>query len=321
MLHEEYLSSGYIAKKMVGSRVKGEFYRYYSTDSTLVAKTCTMCSTIKQPSAYYRSTTTKDNLTSKCSECTRQVRRSHIKAHRDRINEEQRQKAEKNSLRSYEQVLEDRDRLRPEGKKRCYSCGITKDLGEYPKASMRTDGLASTCKNCSRRKRAEHRSNNPGRVDQSDKKYIEKLLSRTEKEIATDRLKVRPDGYKKCRKCHTNRTFDSFHRDNWNRDGLRTTCKLCSTDKTRTELTEYWLGEGIPVECYLCGGNFDHADHVVPRYLGGTDELQNILPMCEHHNCSKSAKPLDQWLYQKHPYDMERVLCKVIFDYGVNPFP
>lgn len=321
MLHEEYLDAGYIANKMVGSRIKGEFYRYYSTESNLVAKTCTMCCTIKQPNEYYRSTTTKDRLMSRCSECTRRVRRLHVKTNRDRLNEDQRLKAEKNSLRSHEQVLEDRVRLRPDGKKRCYSCGITKGLDEYPKAIMHTDGLASTCKKCSRRKREEHRANNPDKVKQSSKKYIEKLLSRSDIEIQSDRIKVRPSGTKRCRKCRIHLTFDEFHKDAWSRDGLHSTCRLCSTDITRRELTEYWSKKDIPAECYLCGGSFDHADHVIPRLLEGTDELHNILPMCEHHNCSKGPTPLDRWLYQKHPYEMERVLRKVIFEYGVNPFP
>lgn len=320
MLHEECLAAGYVAKKMVGSRVNGDFYRYYTTGSVLAFKTCTMCHTVKQPSEFYSSKTTKDGLTAKCAECTRQRRRAYFESNRERLNEEQRLKGVKNTSRSHEQVLKDRRRLRPDGKKRCFSCGITKETGEYPKAVIQTDGLANSCKRCSRRMRSEYRVSNPDKVNKSYKKYIEKLLSRTDKEIESDRLRARPNGTKRCRECLTNLTFDAFHRDAWSRDGLRSTCSSCTTDHTRRELTEYWVKTGIPIECYLCGGHYDHADHVIPRYLGGPDELHNILPMCVYHNCSKGAIPLDQWLYRKHPHDMERVLRKVIFDYGVNPF-
>lgn len=48
--------------------------------------------------------------------------------------------------------------------------------------------------------------------------------------------------------------------------------------------------------CHLCGApGADTLDHLVPRSMGGTDELENLAPAHKSCNSSRGAMPLDKW--------------------------
>lgn len=42
--------------------------------------------------------------------------------------------------------------------------------------------------------------------------------------------------------------------------------------------------------CYLCGGLYEHTDHVIPLVRGGWDALPNLRPSCASCNYKKNAK-------------------------------
>ena len=42
--------------------------------------------------------------------------------------------------------------------------------------------------------------------------------------------------------------------------------------------------------CQLCGMEGNHVDHIVPRRLGGTDELNNLQLLCSNCNLSKGGR-------------------------------
>lgn len=54
--------------------------------------------------------------------------------------------------------------------------------------------------------------------------------------------------------------------------------------------------------CHLCRtpGIATTADHVIPRSLGGGDELENLEPACQPCNSARQAMPLATW-FQLHP--------------------
>lgn len=55
---------------------------------------------------------------------------------------------------------------------------------------------------------------------------------------------------------------------------------------------------GDSLVCAYCGnaeGPF-HVDHIHPRALGGSNDPSNLAVACASCNCSKGAKPLDEWL-------------------------
>lgn len=43
-------------------------------------------------------------------------------------------------------------------------------------------------------------------------------------------------------------------------------------------------------KCYMCGGPFEHIDHVKPLSKGGPHMLSNLRPACRSCNCSKGQK-------------------------------
>jgi 5-methylcytosine-specific restriction endonuclease McrA len=43
-------------------------------------------------------------------------------------------------------------------------------------------------------------------------------------------------------------------------------------------------------QCWMCGGPFEHVDHVIPLALGGPHVLANLRPACASCNTSKGAK-------------------------------
>jgi 5-methylcytosine-specific restriction protein A len=42
--------------------------------------------------------------------------------------------------------------------------------------------------------------------------------------------------------------------------------------------------------CQMCGQQGFHVDHIVPRRLGGTDELSNLQLLCVQCNLSKGGR-------------------------------
>lgn len=44
-------------------------------------------------------------------------------------------------------------------------------------------------------------------------------------------------------------------------------------------------------DCYICGEWATAIDHVVPRKLGGTNDMDNLEPICKPCNSKKGAKP------------------------------
>jgi 5-methylcytosine-specific restriction endonuclease McrA len=43
--------------------------------------------------------------------------------------------------------------------------------------------------------------------------------------------------------------------------------------------------------CHWCGANATHADHVVPKSRGGTDDLSNLVASCGPCNQARGNRP------------------------------
>lgn len=53
--------------------------------------------------------------------------------------------------------------------------------------------------------------------------------------------------------------------------------------------------------CHLCGmPGADTADHILPRALGGPDDLDNLVPAHKRCNSSRGAMPIELWR-KRHP--------------------
>ena len=51
--------------------------------------------------------------------------------------------------------------------------------------------------------------------------------------------------------------------------------------------------------CFLGGEYIPEGErtveHIIPRSLGGTDDLENCRPACKTHNSSRGNRPLEEW--------------------------
>lgn len=51
--------------------------------------------------------------------------------------------------------------------------------------------------------------------------------------------------------------------------------------------------------CFLGGEYIPEGqrtvDHIIPRSLNGTDDLENCRPACKQHNSERGNKPIEEW--------------------------
>ncbi len=90
-------------------------------------------------------------------------------------------------------------------------------------------------------------------------------------------------------------------------------CRPCDAaacaHRRRRTAENAWRALGIdPALCLYCGAPAEHADHVLPRNLGGTDE-GNLVPACAPCNLSKNDAPLVWWAVRRFGDDAADVLA------------
>lgn len=127
-------------------------------------------------------------------------------------------------------------------------------------------------------------------------------IARSDDEIAADRARLRPDGLKWCKRRESHDgplPFTAFSVERGAADGLRALCRKCDGEIYKRRAEKHWRAAGIPFACTYCGGPYEHVDHVVPRALGGTDDVANLMPACRSCNQSKSDHSLEAWLMLK----------------------
>lgn len=227
--------------------------------------------------------------------------------------------------------------------KKCSTCGVTKLLDEFgPRAACR-DGRRSYCRKCNTasvqglrkgRKEAgectyfgcvspaafgltqcayhkdEHlarqkaiRTANPETHRKYMREAIQRNKSRTSAQIEADRLRLRPDGTKRCRRCREVRPLREFHQSAAMPDGLNYTCRGCVRQRTRQQHARRvasWAERGL-YACSYCGAPAEETEHVVPLSAedGPGDVDLNTVPSCAECNRGPGGKfdtPVDEWL-------------------------
>jgi hypothetical protein len=76
--------------------------------------------------------------------------------------------------------------------------------------------------------------------------------------------------------------------------------------------------------CAYCGNEIDiknmQVDHVIPKRIGGMDDINNLNPACRRCNHYKRAEKLERFrtlLLTLHERIKGNYICKVAEDYGV----
>lgn len=326
MLHEDCLAVGLTPKKI--QKIANDDtvrYRYYDSSGNLVYKACTKCNDILPAGRFSFRNRTIDQLETRCKTCFSLDEKSYRDRSPGYMKNKNRRAVHKRLSRSPEQLADAARTLRPDGKKTCITCGTYKELTLFANNRTSPDGRSGVCMECDRLDKKTRRDADPRWGKDIAVRCNERYRLRTDEQVLADRKRLRPTGNKTCKTCKQILPLTLYYNSRTEADGLSSACTPCVRDyllwKKKLSIELYWTSKNIPLECYVCGDTYSHIDHVVPKSKHGGDELTNLLPLCVHHNTSKSDIPLDQWLYRKHPYEMERVLRKVIFEYGVNPFP
>lgn len=77
--------------------------------------------------------------------------------------------------------------------------------------------------------------------------------------------------------------------DYWYYDG-----RIISTHPRQYVHRQCYLNDALEdADCTYCGGAADCWDHVVPKHIGGGDELTNLVPACTPCNSRKSCMPAE----------------------------
>lgn len=211
--------------------------------------------------------------------------------------------------------------------KRCSKCGVEKPPAEYYKDPRSKDGLASECKLCRIAVVEKWRSNNRTRISNVGKRYYathkdEKYksgvlwkkknpekVSEIQKRWIENNPGKRALAVKEYRKRHPDKIKEY-------RDAIGGALLRAWRKKNKPKLMEYSRnrramkragGGKISAEEWQevivkygskclhpgCERTDITMDHVVSLKNGGTHTVDNVQPLCKHHNSSKNTRNID----------------------------
>lgn len=151
--------------------------------------------------------------------------------------------------------------------KRCTRCGQEKPRAAFNKEAQNKDGLQGRCRDCAH---VVYREWYQANIDKA-RAYSREYAARN-KAVVRQRWK---DWYKN----NPDKALENMRR---RRARLANATVVLFTPEQLTARMAYWGNK-----CWMCGGAFEHVDHVKPLSKGGPHILANLRPACEFCNCSK----------------------------------
>ena len=179
--------------------------------------------------------------------------------------------------------------------KSCHHCGTERPLSDYHRNKNTRDGHATWCKACRRE--------------------YQRTYMQIKKQRNRPRGSLSEAGQKRCGGCLKTLPQESFSKNRRAQDGFDYYCKRCfrnlaywrnNPDRYRaannarrvrrlnnggSHTAEEWAAVCAANEhrCNHCGcvPTTLTRDHIVPLALGGTDDIENIQPLCRSCNCRK----------------------------------
>lgn len=182
--------------------------------------------------------------------------------------------------------------------KLCSKCRQQKSLDSFARCSSRPDGRQYTCRECHRdyareryplvRQREIANAKawnvaNPERKAASNKRHRDKT-----KEICAERSRqwrIKNPGATLAIKAWRERHPDVVREYSLKRRSLLTGAPGFASAAQIAARVEFYGGR-----CWLCGGEANSIDHVIPVSRGGSNWPSNLRPACRHCNSAKGAK-------------------------------
>lgn len=228
-------------------------------------KQCPKCEQHLPRAAYYSDKTKKDGLGSKCRDC----HRAYYRARDDRAARKR---------------LEEKRELFTVGMKRCKDCSQVLSLTDFPAKTNSKDGHRAVCAVCWRTYFKKWSAANPEKM----KRYGRaSKLRRADADRAYNAQWFQDN---KERLNEQRREWRAQNRVRWNAYGnLRRARKTGAAGFATAEAIEARIAY-YGRRCWMCGGPFEHLDHVIPLSRGGTNWPANLRPACQSCNVRKHNK-------------------------------
>lgn len=190
------------------------------------------------------------------------------------------------------------------GLKKCFRCKQVKSLSDFTRNRGTRDGLEGSCRTCtSARNKLSYVRNFDAEKARKAKAYAAdpgKILARNRKWREANRERERATNtayYWKNReivqgwhKAYHEANPHVMRAANARRRARRVTPPGIIASQAIVEQRMAYFG----YKCWMCGGPFEHVDHVKPLAKGGLHIASNLRPACARCNLSKHHKwPFD----------------------------
>ncbi len=169
----------------------------------------------------------------------------------------------------------------------CTKCGVVKPLGEFHKTNRTKSGHVAKCKACCHELRAQYYHDHY----EEQKKYSQEIYRKNRTAmLARDRV------YRQHNATKINTRISAWKKLNPEKN-LVYHHKYRAKNQSETHFTpEEWqaLCEKYEGHCLKCGKQKKlTVDHIVPLALGGSNDIDNIQPLCKSCNTSKGIQIID----------------------------
>lgn len=249
------------------------------------SKACSKCKVIKPLSEFVRAPTeAKDGYSFQCKACRNAYRREKF-----RTDQKWREKRKADSHNRYIKLRDERRAkkaalaLLPKEiptHKICTRCGIDKPIEEFRKNKNNSDGYQYWCKVCQNEYVRDRYANNS--------EFRDRLNTKRDKWLAEH-----PDKTKEFAK-KASKKYAKTHPEHVRLYAEQRRASIIGNGGSHT--LQEWLDlcEKYDNRCLACGRKVKlTVDHIMPLIRGGTDDIDNIQPLCITCNSRKKTEYID----------------------------
>lgn len=295
-------------------------FMYFSDTGEPAARQCKSCDLVKRIEEYsYSASHGKRKYKSYCKPCNSVKSYKWNQDNPERANASAERYVSSLKGRTPLEVESDKLEMYPTGAKACSHCSETLPIGSFYPDVYTRGGLSSRCVGCTYASSRAWAVENPERIRELDRQMRIRFNNRSPEALLVDQMRIHPSGKKRCKACKEFLPFINFYRNGIRYDGISARCGSCTVKHNsmsrRQRRPKYWVSRGIPIECYICGDDFEEVEHVVPLALDGLDVDENTLPACVVCNRSKNDTPLE--IFVQGMPDPAAILARVD-SYGVR---
>jgi 5-methylcytosine-specific restriction endonuclease McrA len=212
----------------------------------------------------------------------------------------------------------------------CFRCKQTKPLNEFTKNKGKPSGYDNCCKRCNNERvkawveanpekrkqyRQEYYEKNKESLIEKSKKYLQENFEKMKEAKRQYQLSHRSVGQNSLRLWRSkpeNKIKESERRKKWAQEhpeeirvkNHNRRVRMRSQGERVTAAEWKALKEKYGNKCIVpgCDRTDVTMDHVIPISKGGRNTIDNIQPLCGHHNFTKHTKHID---YRKGSYEQQ----------------